>query len=303
MAYVSPAPMPHGSRLALASTRWERLAGSHPDLLPAIRLQQQLVEVALDLFDAVEQGHVPRLSLPPRYIAAKLGRGVPALTAEPIPIPARVLGPGLIRLCRILEAGGAGPVAAHVAAALDEGRIEPGSLLSASLSRDQAAIRQGAEHLGLAPDLVWMIAELAVSPYAYALQQRVLNTRDTSLAAALDQWNAGYCPACGSWPALAETAGEDPVLRCSFCALAWALAPGRCVYCRTEAPQFHRITPSPADASQLDLCDSCGGYLKVTHTATLSPFPLVAITDLETADLDVDAMARGYQRPALEERA
>ncbi|MGE0706206.1 MAG: formate dehydrogenase accessory protein FdhE [Vicinamibacterales bacterium] len=299
MAYVSPAQMPRGSRLALANARWERLGGNVPDLIPAIRLQEQLVKVALDLLDAVEHGHVPRLSLPPKYIAAKLGRGVPALTAEPIPMPAEVLGPGLVRLCGILEAGGAGPAAAHIGTALAEGRIEAGSLLSASLARDQAAIRQGAEHLGLAPDLLWLIAELAAGPYAHALQQRVLSRPDASLAAALDQWSAGYCPACGSWPALAEIADAGPVMRCSFCAMSWAPPSGRCVYCRTEGPEFHSAKSSQGAGRQLDLCDSCGGYLKVAHTGTLSPFPLLAITDLETAELDVEAMALGYHRPAL----
>src|SRR5436189_2313606 len=37
-------------------------------------------------------------------------------------------------------------------------------LLTASLARNQAAIRTGASHRGLAPDLVWLVAELAVSP-------------------------------------------------------------------------------------------------------------------------------------------
>jgi formate dehydrogenase maturation protein FdhE len=304
MAYVvAQAPAARTAREALAVARWNRLAASAPELAPAVRLQAQLLELALDLLDAVENGHVPRLSMPARYLAAKLRRGIPALTAEPLPIPATVLGPSLSRLCRILEQGGAGAAAAHVAAALDEGRIEAGSLLTASLARDETSIRRGAEHLGLAPDLVWLVAELAAGPYAHALQQRIFGTGEApALAAALDGWNAGYCPACGSWPALAERVGGQAVLRCSFCALPWALTTERCLYCRAEPPAFRVMSVSNPDRA-LAACQSCGGYLKIAAVDGLSPFPLVAVTDLETADLDVEAMRQGLRRPAMAARA
>ena len=38
---------------------------------------------------------------------------------------------------------------------------------------------------------------------------------------------------------------------------------------------------------------------KALAVATLSPFPLIAIDDLATMDLDEAAMARKYQRPSL----
>jgi len=298
MAYVALAPSPRASRVALAEARWTRLAVEHPDLSPAVTLQRQLIETGLDLLDAIENGHVPRLSLPPRYVAAKLGRRVPALSAEPIPVPTPVLAPGLTRYTRILAAGGAGPAATHIANALDEGRIEPGSLLTASLNRDQGAIRQGAEHMGLSPDLLWLVAELAVSPFVHAVQTRVLSRSDQTLSSALDSWPAGFCPACGSWPALAEVETGSPVLRCSFCALAWSLPPGVCVYCRSTPPAFrpHEFSESGAGAQR---CDRCHGYLKVVRVPELSPFPLVAISDLESTSLDVDAMQAGYSRPQL----
>jgi hypothetical protein len=49
----------------------------------------------------------------------------------------------------------------------------------------------------------------------------------------------------------------------------------------------------------VELCAGCGGYTKVTGAASLTPFPLLAIEDLATMDLDEAAMNRGYQRPDL----
>ena len=52
---------------------------------------------------------------------------------------------------------------------------------------------------------------------------------------------------------------------------------------------------------RLEVCSSCGGYLKTIDIAALSPFPLLAIADIETMDLDVAAMEHGYARPPLKE--
>jgi formate dehydrogenase maturation protein FdhE len=53
----------------------------------------------------------------------------------------------------------------------------------------------------------------------------------------------------------------------------------------------------------LQTCRKCGGYLKGTPVDALSPFPLLAIADLETMDLDVFAMEQGFHRPDLREFA
>src|SRR4030095_15688886 len=102
-------------------------------------------------------------------------------------------------------------------------RLDIGSLLTASRGRDQQAIRQGALHRGLSPDLLWLVAELAVSPFAHALEPAgfAAPQRQTGMGTGPGCWTFGYCPLCGSWPALAEATPLRRALRCSFCALAW----------------------------------------------------------------------------------
>jgi len=305
MPPVALEPATRQSRLAEAARRWDALQAAQPDLAPAVDLQRQLLGLVIDLMDVFEGGRLPRLSLPPKYLAAKLARGVPALSGEPIPLPVPVLTPTLIRLCEELAAGGAGETAEHIKAALVETRMEAGSLLSASLARDQQTIRVGAAHRGLAPDLVWLVAELAVSPFAYALQEALFSgTGDSALGAALSAWSHGYCPACGSWPAIAEVVTGRRALRCSFCCFAWDTGSHGCVYCGEAGDKF--ITPS-SDAAvvesrkhrRVEICNTCRSYMKAVDVHDLSPFPLVAIADLETMDLDVAAIERGYSRPPL----
>jgi len=306
MPYVALAPDAREDRQAAARSRWEALVALRPELQPAVALQMDLLTLVSDLSDAIERGRLPRLSLPPKYLAAKLARGIPALVGEPIPMPVTALIPALGAFCEALARGGAGQAADHIRSQLDETRMDAGSLLAASLKRDQGAIRTAAVHGGLAPDLLWLIAELAVSPFVYALQRSLFagTPPESPLRAALDAWSQGYCPLCGSWPALAEVAATHRVLRCSFCALAWELDTYACIYCEDDGEKF--VTAAPDEERKdrrLEICSSCGAYLKAIDVLSLSPFPLLAITDLETMDLDMAAMERGYNRPVLKDFA
>lgn len=308
MPYIVVRPVDRAALVSLATARWDALELARPDLEPAVALQRRLITLVIDTASAVDGGRLPRLSLPARYLAAKLARGVPALAGEPIPLPVPMLAQSLSHLCDALEQGGAGEAAAHIRTSIASGAMDAGSLLTASLARNQDAIRQGAIHRGLAADLVWLVAELAVSPVAHALQRALFaNVPPGLLHDALAGWRNGYCPACGSWPALAEVAGGHRVLRCSFCAAAWELDSYSCIYCGESGEAF--VTAAPEDAGgellrtdrRVEVCGACAGYLKTIDLAALSPFPLLAIADLETMDLDAAAMERGYGRPPLPE--
>jgi FdhE protein len=300
MPYVPIQAVSREILLDSARRRWQTIRESRPDLEPALALQKDLLTRLVDLAGTLGGGKLPRLSLPPKYVAAKLGRGVPALAGEPIPLPVPVLTPTLLGLCDALAAGGAGDAATHIRQAIANGTLDAASLLTASLNRDQAALRTGAIHRGISPDLMWLVAELAVGPFVNALQRLVLGSGAPDLQPALDAWNHGYCPACGSWPAVAEVAAGHRTLRCSFCACAWELTTYACIYCGESGEKFVTAAPDPERTDRrIEVCSGCGGYLKTIDVPDLSPFPLLSISDIETTDLDVAAMEHGYARPPL----
>ena len=291
-----------------ATRRWAELTARFPDLEPAIELQRKLLGEVIEVLDRLDRSGAVARPLPPAAIVEKLQRGVPALRGEALAIPAGELAPSLDRFCEHLANGGAGDVARHVMESLQSGRINRASLLASSLARDQKAIHQGATQMSLSPDLVWLVGELATSPLAFLLQRTLFGEEDDSdrqediVRSALVSWDRGYCPACGSWPALAEYQSGVRSLRCSFCAATWEMLSYRCVYCGEEGSGF--VTSAP-DAEQpqrlLELCGQCGGYTKAIQVETAAPFPLVAIEDLETLDLDRSAIDHGYTRPSLPE--
>jgi FdhE protein len=302
MPYLALFEPSYDERRSLAALRWDAVLAARPDLQPAVALQRELLDAVMDLASFIDRGRLPRLSLPPRYLAAKLGRGIPALAGEPIPVPAPALQPTVLRLCADLAAGGAGEAATHIADQLREMRMDAGSLLTASLHRNQEAIRTGAVHRGLAPDLLWLVAELAVSPFVHALAHSLFHDAPEALQTALSAWGRGYCPACGSWPALAEVFDGQRLLRCSFCATAWETTSSGCIYCEEQGTAFVVATPDPERPERLvEVCGTCRGYLKTVPVASPSPFPLLAIADIETTDLDLAAMEHGYGRPPIKE--
>jgi len=298
MPYV-PVLAPTGSdALGAAEDRWAAVTRARPDLEPAVALQRRLLTIVVAIADELQQSRLPRLSLPPKYLAAKLARGVPILAGEPIPVPTRPLAASAVRLCEELAAGGAGAAADHIREEIASGGIDAGSLFTASLARDQQAIRMGATHRGISPDLLWLVGELAVGPFAWLLQNALLST--PPVAEAMEEWRHGYCPACGSWPAVAEVVGGHRTLRCSLCSSAWELKNYACIYCGNDEESFVTAAPDlERKDRRVEACGGCGSYLKTIDLSELSPFPLLALSDLETMDLDMAAMEHNYARPPL----
>ena len=158
--------------------------------------------------------------------------------------------------------------------------------------------------MGLSPDVVWLVGELTTAPFAHILQARLFGQEHDvgaqTLRSARAEWDRGYCPACGSWPVLAEYIDDRRLLRCSFCGIDWEMRSRRCAYCDEDGAVF---TICAADEKHperlLELCDRCRGYTKAVNVAAPTPFLLLALQDLETFALDRIAADRGYGRPTL----
>ena len=82
-------------------------------------------------------------------------------------------------------------------------------------------------------DLLWLVGDLVAAPVVHMQQVAALRegVPDSPVRDALERWDQGYCPACGSWPALAEYFFGERLLRCAFCAATWRPPAHRCAYC------------------------------------------------------------------------
>jgi FdhE protein len=282
-----------------AGERWSTILVDRPDLEAAVSLQRELVRRVIVLDERVAADPMPEIDVLRRFVADKLARRVPMLRGESFAIRRQTFEETLGEFCTRLAEGGAGAAAARIGEALASGQINPASLVSASLARDQHGIRSAAIQMGFAPDLLWLVGELGAGPLARRLQHAIFDPAGDARDA-LAGWDAGYCPACGSWPAYAEIRRGDRHLRCSFCGADWQPASYRCTYCDEDGEKFVTAAPDMERPDRrLELCGACGGYLKAIPASSPTPFALLPVEDLATVDLDVAAAERGYGRPPL----
>ena len=289
----------------VAKAKWDAAINDRPDLEVAVTLQRRLINRSIRLIRELESLGLPNWTISTDQLCSKLNAGIPILRGENIPLPVDILTPALLDFCNELAQSDAKEAVSHLIEVLQQHRIDPGSLVAASLARNQHAIRTTSVHVGLSPDLVWLVAELATVPAAFVLQQRLFEPSKkselNSIHTAMANWNGKGCPACGSWPALAEIRCGHRDLRCSFCGISWSTSILGCAYCGShEHGTFETITPDQEKSThRIELCKNCQGYLKSIDVTTTTPGPLIAISDLATTDLDFIATAYGYARPNL----
>jgi FdhE protein len=141
-----------------------------------------------------------------------------------------------------------------------------------------------------------IIAELAALPLFRACERLLQHSMPT-------WWPHGHCPICGGWPILAELRGLDRTrrLRCGRCAGDWEVPWMCCAYCgEKDHGQLGSLVPGNGgeEVLRVETCAHCGQYLKSITTLQATPSFELLLRDLETVELDLVALDRGYSRPA-----
>lgn len=115
-----------------------------------------------------------------------------------------------------------------------------------------------------------------------------------------ERWLRGYCPTCGSSPAMAQLVGKDQgrrrFLSCGHCSTRWSYRRKGCPFCENQNDHQLAVLTIEGEAGlRIDHCESCGGYLK-TYDGEGSESVLLA--DWTSMHLDVIAQDRGLKRLA-----
>ena len=175
--------------------------------------------------------------------------------------------------------------------------IDVGPLLEDALNGDADAIAKAAQAGGYDVSAFAQLLELALQPVLWEAAARCAALTD------VDKWDRGYCPVCGSWPALAELVGAEKrrVLRCGRCGTWWSWLVLLCPYCGNDDHRYLGTLIEgdvrPHSKDRVDTCERCHGYVKSVATFHSVPTPRLAAEDAATVHLDVGARDAGYTRP------
>jgi FdhE protein len=173
-------------------------------------------------------------------------------------------------------------------------REEAVSLTLAAVRQDAGALTTLAHSAGVDRGALASIAHLAALPLLQSCGRQL----EGEIPA---YWPQGYCPVCAAWPILAERRGLDRSrrLRCGRCAAEWEVQWLCCIYCGEKQHELLGML-EPAERSEqlkVETCGTCRGYLK--SIASLQGFSSMELLlqDLETVELDLVALERGYGKP------
>jgi FdhE protein len=208
----------------------------------------------------------------------------PAVLTHDLDVDPRALAALMDRLARHVPGMPRGIIASDA-----DARV----LVMATVRNDTGALDRLAARGGGDPGRVRTLAGVAVVPLLHGIRRAVGSP---------PAWGHGYCPICGAWPVLGEYRGLERQrrLRCFRCGGDWATNWLSCVFCgeRDHTRLGSLVPEADIESLKVETCDTCRGALKTVTTLGALSFLELALRDLDTVDLDLAALERGFARPA-----
>jgi FdhE protein len=254
----------------------------------------KLITFYAHIFSAQEDARL-RISLPPVHLSDELLRikrreQLPLVMTSEMSFDLLASENLLKEICRL--AIDCGSQLTGAAQALSGQLTKARSLFQPFLKAQESDILAGAEEMGVEPKT------LAFFLY-HSLRPSLCNCA-AQLAAYLDSspsGEQGYCPVCGSPPAIAWLEGEGQrYLFCSFCWHQWPLNRARCPFCGSRNQEGLLYLYSEEEKEyRVDACQSCRSYIKTVDTRVLGRPAYPSLEQVATLHLDLKAVEAGYQ--------
>ncbi|MGO9373713.1 MAG: formate dehydrogenase accessory protein FdhE [Syntrophobacteraceae bacterium] len=112
-------------------------------------------------------------------------------------------------------------------------------------------------------------------------------------------WIKGYCPVCGSLPALLYIHGEGTRKAfCSWCATMWDIQRLQCPYCENrDHTSLGYIGIDEEPQNRVVYCNLCRFYFKQIDIRELAYAPYLPLEEWTTLHLDLLALKTGWRQP------
>jgi FdhE protein len=258
---------------------------AHEYLRPVAELCALVDRAAADVEPATRGAAVPsRDDYREEFLA-----GVPLLRSERVVVDLEPAGAMTAALARAVSSRASPGRVRDEAAALD-----------AALRSEPDAARRIADWLlgdeswsppspGLLRYLGWTAAARFLRPVVEAFERSGEDER----------WMRGYCPTCGSSPAMAHLAEADASrarrMCCGLCRTRWQYPRTKCPFCEADSQRLSIVAVEGEGGLRIDYCPSCRGYLK---TYAGQGNEALLLSDWSSLHLDLIAHDRGLKKLA-----
>jgi FdhE protein len=264
------------------------------ELTAARPAYRDLIGFYADIFAAQEDARL-RVRLEPFTLASdrvriKLKDGFPLIQVTEMRYDTDATAALLKDLCRIAVdrqselAGSAELLLKHAT------EISP--LFAGFLHDDASRVTHAAEAMGVDVKALSFFLYHSLRPSICRCEQELCGYLADATA-----WEKGYCPVCGSLPALAWLEGEGQrFLHCSFCWHRWAVPRALCPFCASRDPQALSYFYSEDEKDyRVDVCNACRKYVKTVDTRNLARGCYPPLEQIASLHLDVKAAEAGFE--------
>ncbi len=178
-----------------------------------------------------------------------------------------------------------------ISGAVENGTVNMGDMFAAFLRGDESFFATIESEQGIGREVLGFIVYNSLRPSLRAFSDAVSVYLDNG-----KEWDRGYCPVCGSAPAMSlfEDEGKRSLV-CGFCGHKW---PSKRVYCplceNTDHESMSYYEIEDEEEYRVDVCDRCHGYVKtidMKKTARTVYLPFEYVT---TPYLDIRFKEMGY---------
>lgn len=240
--------------------------------------------------------HLDPLEISDELLAVKRKEGFPLIDSSEFAIDVNSSVALLTEFCRMAADSNAALAqnAEKISQAVTHGSLEPSILFAQVLTGDDDHLQDLAERV--------QVDKKVLAFAAYASIRPSLTVRAEELSTAyLDKetkWEKGYCPVCGSPPALSILRGEggQRSLVCALCAYEWQTTRIHCPFCenRQQNRLAYFFSENEKDC-RVDVCENCGKYIKTIDTRQMGRAVYPLVEQIATLHLDMLAVERGLK--------
>lgn len=178
-----------------------------------------------------------------------------------------------------------------IANAMVEEKIKAGDVLLHTLKNEGNELRKTVRNHNIPEDIFTFLAVYLARPFRETAAEYLLEGIEKY------DWNFGFCPICGHWPALGHIGGEvgARTLWCLCCNTKWNFKRTQCVFCLNEDHKLIGILNlENEEAYRIQACKKCKRYLKeIRSSVEASDFPFDKMY-LGTLLLDVIGEKEGF---------
>jgi FdhE protein len=182
--------------------------------------------------------------------------------------------------------------------ALQEGRLDLEREGAAFLKEQWEVLEHTAVDLETDVQILKFVLAQVIKPLAEKRAERFL-----PLPGGL-QWLKGYCPICGSWPAVGFLRGEEGrrFLKCSFCGHEWQFVRTACPFCENNDPgSLELFYAEDRMWERLEVCHRCKRYLVAIDLRDRLEDVVMEVAPLGLVYLDIIAQEKGFRPGAVTE--